>query len=80
MKSNTKALAQEIADDMLSANRGVNIKRKIRSEILNVAKKIARKIVRKQKKNLKRGNSEHMANSDDHSPKVAKRVNRVNEK
>lgn len=80
MKSTTKALAHEIADDMLSANHGVNIKRKLRHRIYKVAKKIAQKIVRNQRKNLKREDARRMNNSDDHLSKVPKVVNRANEK
>jgi len=46
MKTTTKAMAVEIAEEMSSAVKGVLIKRKMKQRIYEIAKKIAKKSVR----------------------------------
>lgn len=53
MKLATKTMAHEIADEMSTANHGVNIKKKMKHSIFEIAKKIAKKVVRNKKSVLK---------------------------
>lgn len=54
MKLATKIMAHEIADQMSSANHGINLKKKMKKSIFEIAKKIAKKAVRNNKRIIKK--------------------------
>lgn len=68
MKLATKNMAQEIADEMSTANHGVNIKKKMKNRIFEIAKKIAKKVARNNKKELKATAKIVVNASDNHLP------------
>lgn len=68
MKFATKNRAREIADEMSTAIQGLNITKKLKNSILEIAKKIAKKVAKNNKKELKASAKIVVPASENHLP------------
>lgn len=76
MKLATKTIALQIADEMSSADHGVNLNKKTKRSIFQIAKKIAKKVVKNNKQVSKVATQAMAHKNDNHQPIAPKPITR----